>query len=136
MRIFSTYRPQVHEFFCRLGGTKIECTRPLCYKSYKTSIYTSKFSNETLFAYLYLDIFISLIYSSQEASSSRSRNPLWVVFWTVGNLGWHPQVDAASNLVHNSFFKVFSPGSFPVWNDLSGIGVLSTCDKLPTKWSA
>jgi hypothetical protein len=48
-------------------------------------------------------------------------------------------MDAASNLIHNSFFKVFSPGRFPVLNELSGsfhMGVLSIFEKFPTTLSA
>jgi hypothetical protein len=66
--------------------------------------------------------------SSQEASSSMSRNPFCAVPWNAEASKRNPYVDAASNFVQSSFFSVFSPGRFPVLIVLSDSfhkGVLS-----------
>jgi len=63
-----------------------------------------------------------------EASSSMSRNPFFAVPWNAEAFRRNPYVDAASNFVQSSFFRVFSPGRFPVLIVLSDSfhkGVLS-----------
>lgn len=134
---------------CPQSGTRIGCTRALWYKSYNKNKHVHTCQNFPIRYYLlakilrhfsdkkrFLDNFIFSAYSSQEASSNRSRNPFWELLLTVWNLDSNGQLDASSNLAHNSFFKVFSPARFPlciVFSGFSHMGVLSICDKSPAK---
>lgn len=75
---------------------------------------------------------IMMFSSSHETSSNKSINPLPVlppaVSWLADAWKWNPWPVAASNLVHSSFFNVFSPARLPfriVVSRSLHIGVLS-----------